>query len=1040
MPVQTQYVEIDFSGTLDQKSDKVDVIAGNFANVVNCVYTKQGAIQKRPGNTLLATDISGGAPLASCRSIVGYNNELLDYASDSVYVLSGDGTQWISKDNVPEPTVTETVISSSSLNINEVQAGLGNGVRVYAYTNGPLLSQTTVDNIYVDVIDAKGNHLFNNFTINVTQTVVNPLVAIVGTTAIVMYCSAAGTTSNTIYARTLALTNPSATWSAETPIATDVAIQSFAVCDVVSLTNLFAITYATNTNGVTRVSTYNVGLLRVTSATFTETSGITPYLYSITGDQTADNLWVTYSVSDKTSFSRVSAFRLSVATLAVKTSVFTVESATIVSGNTYDLVIGLGICLYNANDAVIIATPQNFIGINPTSGTWKQNVLATAVASSNLSGPRSITYSAIRIVSKPWAISSKVYCVVQDIQDNTNFIADIWADNVTAANIPMRPVATFDAFTAFYNLLFSLFPSQIYQGFPVSTTSYEVPAVKYSSSVKDTQTLGSYLFSFNTPFLFTEANSSLISSGGVPSSFDGNRVAELGFLVRPITSNATFVPNSVGPPLVANTLPVGSYSYIAVYEWTDGQGQIYRSAPSAPVAITTTAIGAVSFFVTYNCFTTKQELTVTPDAIRVIIYRNQPAGQTTIYKRLTNTSLFTSFPNNLNNVNVASFQFIDDGSNEVFIKTSELLYTVGQLENDHPPSATMVLTHNSRVWLAGTDIPTRLWFSKSLVTGEPPNFSGLFVLDILEGGPITGIGSLDDKLIIFKQDKIFVVFGDGPNDTGAGASFSVQRISTDTGCVSPLSVVPMRDGLMFLSPIGISLLSRALQFAYIGSPVETTVTPFNGVISSAVNHPVNPWVLFTFGPDGNGDGVVVVYDYFQNKWSTWQLIDFTGGQSQAPVQSATTWQNGYTWATNSTIGTHVYAESSSFLDDTAYVSMVVETGWLKFAGMVGFQRVRKLIVLGEVMTPHNLVINLAHNYDASGYSQTITYDTSSLGWDSEQFGMTVVQQKCSSMKVQILDQENILGAMNGQGPSISGLGLRVGVKGNLFKLPNTQGG
>ena len=80
---------------------------------------------------------------------------------------------------------------------------------------------------------------------------------------------------------------------------------------------------------------------------------------------------------------------------------------------------------------------------------------------------------------------------------------------------------------------------------------------------------------------------------------------------------------------------------------------------------------------------------------------------------------------------------------------------------------------------------------------------------------------MDDKLIIFKNNSIYFMAGDGPNNLGQQDTFSQpQLISSDVGCENKNSIVLSPQGLFFKSNKGIFRLSRSLGLSYIGAPIE----------------------------------------------------------------------------------------------------------------------------------------------------------------------------------------------------------------------------
>jgi len=109
------------------------------------------------------------------------------------------------------------------------------------------------------------------------------------------------------------------------------------------------------------------------------------------------------------------------------------------------------------------------------------------------------------------------------------------------------------------------------------------------------------------------------------------------------------------------------------------------------------------------------------------------------------------------------------------------------------------------------------------VPGFPAEFSDVFVNNIDElGGGVTAIGAMDDKLIFFKANTKFFVYGDGPTPSGANNTFSdADRVTSDGGCVNQRSIVSTPMGLMYQSLKGIYLLDRSMVDQSLGRKSRT---------------------------------------------------------------------------------------------------------------------------------------------------------------------------------------------------------------------------
>ena len=140
---------------------------------------------------------------------------------------------------------------------------------------------------------------------------------------------------------------------------------------------------------------------------------------------------------------------------------------------------------------------------------------------------------------------------------------------------------------------------------------------------------------------------------------------------------------------------------------------------------------------------------------------------------------------------------------------------------------------------------------------------------------------------------------------------------------------------------------------------------------------------------------------------------------------------------------------------TTGYQLVIETSWIKLNTLQSYRRVRKLLVLGEYRSVHNLKITTAYDYEeaVTDSREFDPADTMNLGtWGSEatwgeagaiwggagssvyQFGWGLSRQKCESIKFRF---EDIVSAGDTPGESyeLTELTLEVGLKRTPFKLP-----
>lgn len=508
------------------------------------------------------------------------------------------------------------------------------------------------------------------------------------------------------------------------------------------------------------------------------------------------------------------------------------------------------------------------------------------------------------------------------------------------------------------------------------------------------------------------------------------------------TLTITNISNGVTNGILSGSIGLGNvdagtYSYICIWKYIDNAGRIHRSTTSIPQQfVLTSSNKSISIKVPILSPTSK-------NSVILEVYRTENNGS--IYRRVT--SLVSPIFNVENNDPLYTHVVFIDTNNDSNILANEILYTTGAvLDNSSPPPCSLITTNRSRLFVAGLDNKNLIQYTKLIDPSNVNDVAGfndaLYIELDPDGGDITALAAMDEKLIIFKETKIFYISGDGPTNTGEGAFSLPQLISTDVGCNNPNSVVLMPNGLLFNSPKGIYLLGRDLQVSYLGAPVER----FNSLtISSSILLNNKNQVRFT-----TEDGSALVYDYYINEWTTftnYEAVDCDVYNGEFVLLRS----NGKVMMEN----------NLSFKDQVSTseyqaVKLVAETTNLSLAQLEGFQRVYRVAILGEYKGAHTMQISFAYNFDPE-FSDSATFDATtvigsytygSTGPYGESNGGTyggdylpylfrihLAQQKCTSIRIKL---EDIQTSDFNEGLTISGISLEVGAKKGPVKLPENR--
>ena len=978
MPLQKQTVSVPFNQGVDTKTDPKQIQMGKLAVLQNGVFNSTNRLEKRPGNQALplqayvgtGSGIFTGYVLSKSYGLNQFKNELTQI--DQKYFFSFDETNqtWWGKGNFDANTLSIESIVKNNDN---------HFIPDVAYS--PLGLECWVWNDassggskYALIDSVTRNTLFTGV---LSGTAENSHVEYMSGAFWLVYGDTGST--NISYAKILD-TSPNGNIAATGTIATDQSSTSLAISTSVINGNLY-VAYSTSANLVCRIITPagSVGAANTIKA------GLTVY-FSFFGDA-SNNVWFTYTQS----------------TTWYAVIYNTTLTATVLTEQTL---------------AASITTPKNVCGIYWPTATQNYGYFFLDYVGSG--GDRSIVCQGftvnksssfgilvarhVGILSKPYGNGTNVYLPVgfpSDplVQQDTCFVLLI--DPSTAFYpAPSGVVAKFASGGLGLLPLPSFMPSSRQIG-----NNYLIPYLelgldfKIATQPSQQNGISAALMTHGVTPQSVEIGNNLHLTGGQLWSYDGVTIAEQNFHLFPEVLNV--VGSTSGGAIAA-----GTYIYYLTWEWTDNFGQVHQSTPSLPETIVTTGTtSSVIFTVNILSMTRKPYGSVRlalwrsfANSTSGIVYRCSPADGP-VYSASTVSITIT------------------DTSNDTDLQSNSQLYTAGGVvENGAAPASIALCTYKNRLVSIPADSRLSFWYSKQVIPGSPVEFSPFFTFNVdATGGDLTVCQQMDDKLILGKRLNFFYLVGDGPTPTGANNDFAeAQLIAVDCGCVSALSMVLMPEGCMFQSTKGIYLLSRGLTDQYIGADVEgyNSLPVLSVTLMSGDNH-----VRFLVG------SASLVYDYYYSQWSV-----FTGytGIDSAYFQDQFTqiFSSGLVWQENPAL----------FNDAGAFIPLQMETAWISFAGLQGFQRVYKALILGEFKSNHSLNINISYDFETSVSQNDVIPVTGALA-APYQFRVLMNRQKTQSVKINIVDSETPAYA---EGYNISALGFELGTKGGLKRLPAAQ--
>jgi hypothetical protein len=739
--------------------------------------------------------------------------------------------------------------------------------------------------------------------------------------------------------------------------------------DVVTDNTQFFVTYSSSGTSVntTRLSnTYTVG------ATIAQTNSDTVSLpVSTYYDAANSRIWVT-TINSSAGFGTCAVYAVNTACTAVVTP--QTRSATTFSVN------GVASTL-----TVIGTTAYVFWTIGSSSNQYLDCITywATCPLSGTVTTPTLFAYGQM-IVSKPWqltyagaqvpaiatfhpAILQPTYIFMGLFNGGPIYLAK--AGSNSAGN-PVGPLSTpivVNGVVHFAGLLKYFLSSQ------AGSAAQALNGV--NEFVLD--------FTYTNPNT-TLLNNNLLIGGGIVRGYDGLTVNE---------QNFTFYPENCTANVQSGSgLAAGTYGYKFTYEWVDNQGQVHQSSDSANVSVATTSgNGQVQVRVPTLIVTDKT-------GVNIVIWRTAVNGSAVngpVYYRANTVA---------NNPAASAIVYTDTYADSLILGNLQL-YTTGETPNVSPPPAVVLGNALNRTIMVPSEIPTTWWFSKENPTGSPPEFAEGFIQNCdPTGGPITAVAQMDSNLFLFKNMAIYYVAGTGPGNSGAGSTYTdAQLLPTNSGSVGNVTVLT-DQGLMYQSNYGIWLLSRGLADSYLGAPVEG----YNSyAVTSALLIPGTTQTRFTIS-----NGTCLVYDHLVSQWAVFTTYNAISADIVAGV-----------YTTLNANGTVTQESVGSYSDSGAYIPLSLTTGDLNFAGLQGFERVKKLYILGSYYGPHNLNVTLT--YDFGTATQTIIPIVVGSAVTPYQFRVFMSQQKCQTIQLTISD--SVLSTSN-QAWDLSGLSFEVAAK------------
>lgn len=532
---------------------------------------------------------------------------------------------------------------------------------------------------------------------------------------------------------------------------------------------------------------------------------------------------------------------------------------------------------------------------------------------------------------------------------------------------------------------------------------------------------------------FMEVNGTTFLAGAAPLLCDGAQVVEEGFNFRPEIRRAPAAgtlaalagyPNVFGP-FAANT-----YSCCFTEAWQDAAGNWHESAPSNVEEFTT---AGADLYVSFNL----SRPTSLKDGSRRRLLMYRTLGNS------TDPNFYSALREN--NVAVTDTEIQNGGS--------EVLYTVARPQNDPAPACRHVSWFQRRLVLTGCGDGSVVYWSQQSDPGYGVGFNSTrneYQQTVPERmGKLVGSSEMNGNLVLLGEEQIGVIAGQGPDTAGVGEYTTVETVVADMGCDwdSPRSIALDGDGVWFRAAQGIRLfgrggaIARGPSGAHLGSEVDEALATIS---STNLDDLMDGRCVTVLGSGTQlarffANGHCFVYDSQFRQWTRFTQHNacealYAGGRFLHVSYNATAPLVRYY---DTTSQFEVYddgsTETTEDVPTTLTVTGIIETSWLQFAGLAGFQRVYQ-----AVYSYGHRAYSGSWGFFFNAYAQ---YDfvESDVGVDTLtatapdvttgrlfQFRHKFSQQKCEAIRLRVEF------SATGSPAVLTGITLEVGVKGRPF--------
>lgn len=193
------------------------------------------------------------------------------------------------------------------------------------------------------------------------------------------------------------------------------------------------------------------------------------------------------------------------------------------------------------------------------------------------------------------------------------------------------------------------------------------------------------------------------------------------------------------------------------------------------------------------------------------------------------------------------------------------------------PQAKYIMYFSGFLWAANLkEDPTSIRWSAASPAHKVWPVESIEELSEQDASPITGLSSLGEHAVVFKQDSVWRMVNDSVDDIGL-ATFVPVKDWSGVGCVSNSSIARTPLGLIFLGEEGVYLYSGTSAINKISTPIDPLVEDIN---KSKRHNAVgvhwkdqNVYLLSVATGASDINNTVLVFDYLRGAWWIWDNMN-----------------------------------------------------------------------------------------------------------------------------------------------------------------------